>query len=85
VTSQYGTQVATTPYKATTPAQTYGSPSNLPTTLYTGPAEKITDGDLYQKGARARGMIKGTQGQAEELDAGKYKKPIFVPGTGLLS
>jgi hypothetical protein len=66
-TSQYGA------YPSTAQTQTYAGSSTLPTSLHTGPAENITDGDLYQRGARARGLIKGTQGDVEELDSGKLK------------
>jgi hypothetical protein len=64
----------TSPYAAqpsAVQAQTYVGSNALPSSLHTGPAEHITDGDLYQKGARARGMIKGTTGEVELLDKGK--------------
>jgi len=73
-TSQYPAQAATSPYGAhpsTSQGQLYERSNTLPTSLHTGPAENITDIDLYQKGARARGRIKGTEGTVEELDAGK--------------
>jgi hypothetical protein len=40
--------------------------------LVTEPPEVITDKDLYQKGARARRMIRGMLGQDEKLDKSKW-------------
>lgn len=79
-TSQYPTQGETSPYAAQSSAvqaQSNLGSNTLRTSLHTGPAENITDGDLFQKGARARGMIKGTKGEVEELDDGKEKIPSY--------
>jgi hypothetical protein len=53
----------TLPENATEPMST--------NTFQTGPKKAITDSDLYKMGARSQGLIKGTLGEAENLDSSK--------------
>jgi hypothetical protein len=42
-----------------------------------GPKERITDPELLQQGATARGKISGTSGIAERLDPGEHVQGMY--------
>jgi hypothetical protein len=51
------------------PSMTAQNQANAwPSSLQTGPVEDVTEPEVFKAGGRARGKIKGTYGDVEELD-----------------